>query len=95
MGSTETASFSADGNVTDGEDWTYYEYSKTSDNVGVITYTFANARLYPDDGETLYFQSFRVGLMIGLNILILLNLIQLTKVVVNLLLSLLATHHPV
>ena len=56
-GPTETASFSSDGNVTDGEDWTYYEYIKTSDNVGVITYTFANETNPAPEVETLTFTS--------------------------------------
>ena len=56
-GETETASFSADGNVSDGEDWTYYEYEKTSDNVGVVTYTFANETNPAPEVETLTFTS--------------------------------------
>jgi hypothetical protein len=56
-GQTETASFSADGNVSDGEDWTYYEYNKTSDNVGVVTYTFANETNPAPEVETLTFTS--------------------------------------
>ena len=56
-GETETASFSADGIVTDGEDWTYYEYEKTSDNVGVVTYTFANETNPAPEVETLTFTS--------------------------------------
>jgi hypothetical protein len=56
-GETETASFSADGIVTDGEDWTFYEYEKTSDNVGVVTYTFANETNPAPEVETLTFTS--------------------------------------
>ena len=60
-GETETATFSADGNVSDGNDWTYYIYEKISENVGEVTYTFANETNPAPEVETLNFTSASSG----------------------------------
>ncbi|MDC0369295.1 hypothetical protein OAN13_06325 [Opitutales bacterium] len=54
-GETETATFASDGTVSDGEDWTYYEYEKISNDVGVVTYTFENEPNPAPEVETLTF----------------------------------------
>ena len=60
-GETETATFAADGTVSDGEDWTYYEYEKISNDVGVVTYTFENEPNPAPEVETLRFSSSSAG----------------------------------
>jgi hypothetical protein len=60
-GETETATFASDGTVSDGEDWTYYEYEKISNDVGVVTYTFANEPNPAPEVETLRFSSSSAG----------------------------------
>jgi hypothetical protein len=54
-GETETATFASDGTISDGEDWTYYEYEKISNDVGVVTYTFENEPNPAPEVETLTF----------------------------------------
>ena len=60
-GETETATFASGGTVSVREDWTYYEYEKISNDVGVVTYTFENEPNPAPEVETLRFSSSSAG----------------------------------